>query len=1030
MGGKVHIFGQQYVEMVIELAHKAIVTHLRFVKGIYLVGLDTKGIIHTWALDTNQQLYEYQIPNKVTAIETDPSLDWLLLGLESGEILVFDVDRGELTPTKIENIQKTILPKEKLSPVISIAWHPRDIGTILIAYEKLAVVYSIAIGQAGTVLRYEVPEHAPGGEFSNESRESTRCPTFNSAVWHPEGNHVLTAHQDGTLVFWDAKDSKLLQARTLSNINVNIPIEKDTSDTINVIEDSPKVTPAIKQKTILKVALNCGIDPSNTSLLVLSKDITFEGRYSLAMLYFGPTPNVLTTSYDQMGLHYANPKFQKVLPLVNQANISDFLMIPSEFPFSSGNHDPSAVFILHESGEISTLTYPTGTPITKISLLPLNLSSVCPRITCSISVSIPKIVWKHMIDAVEETGTLLKGGSSIRRNLIKGENKTITITGHADGSVRFREAFPENDGGIRLLDIETSQVIGRAKNKGISYISFAVDSCELAVATELGEVVLYKFQENLITPQRKNSKATSVSAESITSSIQSSTMLVDIQNKASLWIKEGFMPQTLVRAPVVQSGGPIIKVTALNNSSIGYLSIAYSNGELMVIDRGGRSIIYHNNLSDTNIPKIKSSSKNFKLGHRHSVGTLYSQSPSTSASSTAQQRSSINHPREETRASTMRAGTLYSPQASTFNERDVYGTSLEFAIMTVGDELYTSVILLVGTNTGDVGTFKILRHGTTGAIRIKLAGYISVGSRPIKDLIPYDIDTGVSTIATRRVMEKLPGTLVIHGAVITTTKTEIRIFKPYKSKSTNRDFSGDLSIFACGLSVLKDKLGAVLVSLTSTSHLKIQTIPELRTIINLPLPFIIDSRYAKDSSIMSNGDVVIRKNETEMALVNIRGHGVKISDFPIDQLFDGHKTLPQRPTISAYQWIKGFKSVNMEDMSKLLWGDNIPGPKAPKQSEIGNLMVAGTVLEDENTEEVDNNKSKSLEIKRPKMKEDRKRQSQIEPPVTKSSKGILKNIQQAAWGTIEGLGVGTYGSKITEEKSHNRRSSVKETLIK
>ena len=79
-------------------------------------------------------------PGTVTAMESDPSLDWLIMGLSNGSLMFYDVDRVNLTPFRIDNLQKKIMPKEKMSPVLSIEWHPRDIGTLLIAYQQSAIV--------------------------------------------------------------------------------------------------------------------------------------------------------------------------------------------------------------------------------------------------------------------------------------------------------------------------------------------------------------------------------------------------------------------------------------------------------------------------------------------------------------------------------------------------------------------------------------------------------------------------------------------------------------------------------------------------------------------------------------------------------------------------------------------------------------------------------------------------------------------------------------------------------------------------
>lgn len=106
-------------------------------------------------------------PGTVTAMESDPSLDWLIMGLSNGSLMFYDVDRVNLTPFRIDNLQKKIMPKEKMSPVLSIEWHPRDIGTLLIAYQQSAIVYSLVSGEVKSVLVYQLSKDHRGFQLAS-----------------------------------------------------------------------------------------------------------------------------------------------------------------------------------------------------------------------------------------------------------------------------------------------------------------------------------------------------------------------------------------------------------------------------------------------------------------------------------------------------------------------------------------------------------------------------------------------------------------------------------------------------------------------------------------------------------------------------------------------------------------------------------------------------------------------------------------------------------------------------------------------
>ena len=50
-----------------------------------------------------------------------------------------------------------------------------------------------------------------------------RNPKLTQAVWHPTGTFVLTGHEDSSLVVWDARDGRVVMARTSTDVNVDQP---------------------------------------------------------------------------------------------------------------------------------------------------------------------------------------------------------------------------------------------------------------------------------------------------------------------------------------------------------------------------------------------------------------------------------------------------------------------------------------------------------------------------------------------------------------------------------------------------------------------------------------------------------------------------------------------------------------------------------------------------------------------------------------------------------------------------------------
>ena len=53
-----------------------------------------------------------------------------------------------------------------MSPVLSIEWHPRDIGTLLIAYQQSGV-YSLVSGEVKSVLVYQLSKDHRGFQLAS-----------------------------------------------------------------------------------------------------------------------------------------------------------------------------------------------------------------------------------------------------------------------------------------------------------------------------------------------------------------------------------------------------------------------------------------------------------------------------------------------------------------------------------------------------------------------------------------------------------------------------------------------------------------------------------------------------------------------------------------------------------------------------------------------------------------------------------------------------------------------------------------------
>ena len=81
--GKIYVFGQQRVCVEFETPRQASVKSLHFCVD-KLISLDSKNDIAIFSLETRRVLSSYSPPGRVTAILTDPTLDYALIGLQNG----------------------------------------------------------------------------------------------------------------------------------------------------------------------------------------------------------------------------------------------------------------------------------------------------------------------------------------------------------------------------------------------------------------------------------------------------------------------------------------------------------------------------------------------------------------------------------------------------------------------------------------------------------------------------------------------------------------------------------------------------------------------------------------------------------------------------------------------------------------------------------------------------------------------------------------------------------------------------------
>lgn len=633
------------------------------------------------------------IAGQAKALVTDPMLDWAFIGLLNGDVIAFDLDRGSLSRVfRLSNFWVQKNPGLKGANLVSMTLHPRDIGKLLIAYTNGAVIYSFKQNAPAQFFEYVVPVGAPGG--NGLGMDAMRKPGITHALWHPSGTFILTAHDDHSLVFWDIKEERVVMARTLADMDVNLP-----TSTLS----GPSQTEPFK-----KISWCCKQNCDDSGLLIAGGQAIDASPKGLTFIELGLTPIYATSSWQALS-NYCRGKREMTLPLPPGAEPVDFILVPRSSPHFGGAQDPIAVIALISSGELITVSFPSGHPITPTNQLHPSTFFVHPFIT-KVNVScLERPRWLTMVEKREQGEPLLKGGAEGPRPRKRFEERTIIQAAHADSIIRIWDSGHadeiENGG---HLQVDVARALGRSDDIEITAMSMAGNTGEFAAGTRTGEAVIFRWGVNRFFWRNQ-----SVELD------PNPLGLTDISARSEPYLEKGLQP--LVLYEMMQ--GP---VTAIKISDVGFVAVGSELGFLTLIDLRGPAIFYQAPMTDFAKQEKRSS---FLKGH-HS-----------------------------------------NPQP----EKE-WPVVIEFGVMTLDEDNYSSICCFVGTNLGKVITFKIL-PGKEGKYSAQLAGVVSSKDKVVA-LCPIEADTGKPAVATGQIVAGLKegrqvnGVLVV-GKFITLLKGEV-----------------------------------------------------------------------------------------------------------------------------------------------------------------------------------------------------------------------------------------------------------------
>ncbi|KAH8692686.1 putative snare-dependent exocytosis protein [Talaromyces proteolyticus] len=844
--GQIYVFGQRRVSVVFNLPRKGSAKFLEFCAD-KLISVDSKSELCLFSLEAKRMLVSYAPPSHVSAIATDPSVGYVLLGLQNGETIAYDMDRETLAPWKIPNFWAERNPRIRMAPVLSLSFAPRDIGKLLIGYPDGAVIYSFKQNVAQNFFEYTVPAGAPGVDSDPTLSRDVRKPKLKRALWHPTNIFIVTVHEDTSLVFWDAKDGRLVMARTIEDSNINEPGTRPERSA------SSGGTFTVKDP-IFQIAWCAKENPDNTGLLIAGGCPSNDRNKGLTFLDLGLTPNYQTSSWQILSKYFETPRSRHTLPVPPGAEVVDFCIIPRSSPYFAGAQDPIAIIALLSSGELVTLSFPNGHPISPSNMLHISLSFVHPFVNKMICTPVSRSNWLGLKERRALGPKFLLGGAESKRPMKRFEDRNISVTAHADGIIRLWDAGHDDEiENGDVIQVDMARAVARNVNTFVSQLSFAGASGELSVGLRNGEIVIFRWGRNQNAGSEQPPGANAGPGQ-----------MTNITHRADPNLKDGLLPLTLLET----QNGP---VTALKHSDVGFVCAGFEEGNLVVIDLRGPAIIYNANTRDF---------------------------------AKANKRASIRRSRTGEKSSSE------------------WATSIQFGVLTLEGEDYSSICCFVGTNRGNLATLKIL-PSANGTYSVAFAGSVSVDDS-VLGIHLINADTGEPALATQNVVAALRNGAKVNGVVVAVTSSGCKIFKPATNKGASKTWD-DFICYSAGV-VKTEGHGYSIVGLFGDGNARAYSIPGLKEIGCTSINGVLDVQRLSDAVISPSGDVLGWSGPSELAIFNVWGAGAPLPPSE-DKLYNAEAVIPPRPTISNFQWISGTQYVSPADMDLLISGPDRPPSK-------------------------------------------------------------------------------------------------------
>jgi syntaxin-binding protein 5 len=480
---------------------------------------------------------------------------------------------------------------------------------------------------------------------------------------------------------------------------------------------------------------------------------------------------------ETLSTHFSRPRKQRILPTFS--NPLSFSVIPRTSPFFNGTHEPLALLALLETGEIAAFSLPDCQLLPVAQTLPPALSFVSPPITQFSIALIPQQKWSSFGGRNKSSmnRNILLGGAPARRHLRRFDIRNVMLSAHADGVVRLWDASHGEVEANEAFEIDVAGVIHAFAP------NMPVDVISVSMAGMTGELAVGTYAGEVAIwryGRRDRDEDFTDEMGNMNLEVKSNKILYSTRH-LHFNVNEGFLPLCMVNP---QRGAPSI----VKMSEVGFVAIGYDTGYICVVDLRGPAVIFLEDLSNIQSEKDKKDRRKLPSGQGVEIATV-----------------------------------------------------LEFGIMKLEGDDYSSLVLITGTNRGRLISHALVPTKTGGyALRFDTASSFA-NDGAIIGVLPIRVQDGVSVIATPAALAGLRDGQITEAGTVIIQEHAIRVLGGVTNKLEKCEIKDRTLVKG---EVVVRETGVAIVVVGNNRRITAYSVPNIQRIAEISFPnHAISERY-------------------------------------------------------------------------------------------------------------------------------------------------------------------------------------------